>query len=79
MVMVEIRQRRVDLFGTQIAMLAQQFFRRPAVMVMFGSKVLDLVTRGTDARDSVIIDNNVRINCGGTQFNVPSGEKQPSR
>ena len=45
-------------------------------MVMFSGKMLDLVPRVTYSRGSLIIDNNVRINFGSTQGNVPFGDKK---
>ena len=47
---VKVRERRVDLLGTKVSVLPQQFLRGPTVMVMLRGEVQDLIARLPDAR-----------------------------
>ena len=58
---VEIRERRINLLGSQVGMLPQKLFRRPAVVTVFGGQVQDLVASRVNARRAIGANRDVRL------------------
>lgn len=70
MVIAKINERRINLFGTQIGMLPQQFFRRPPVVIMFGGEELNFMASLAGPRNSVAGNIDVRVNRGWTHLST---------
>jgi hypothetical protein len=60
-VIEQLGQRRIDLFGSQVGMLPEDLFGRLSLVLMLGSQVDHFVSSSLDPSNTISVDRQVGI------------------